>query len=427
MRNFDFFKAYYLQGNLNKMLQNIFATLLIFLCSGAVGLVFGQTPEGGVKPTYVVGDVAAIGDKKFTVSTKTGPVNIIIADKTTYKRASAENLSLTTATPGALTDISVGDKLTVSGFPTADGKSITARTVYFVTKADVAAKNAKESAEWSKRGIAGKVMAVNQQTNQIDVEIRSLTGSTNLKLTPKSDAKYLRYAPDSERFNEAKDSSFAEVKAGDMIRALGDKSTDGTAFTADKVLTGAFQTVAGTVKSVDVAKNEVVITNLQTKKDVTIVVSDTSLLKRYPAEMAERMAGFQTGAGGARPIGQGGGARPAGPPAGDGKPVVVTQGGDGQGRGGFGGPRPGGAGGGGNIDEMLDKFPTIKPGDLKVGDMIAVSSTKNASVDRIRAIKLLAGVEPFLRMAQATSGRGRNGQGVEQGFSIPGLDGIGFP
>ena len=239
-------------------------------------------------------------------------MDIIITDKTNFKRASAENLSLTTATTGRITDISVGDKLTVSGFPAADGKSMPARTVYFVTKADIAAKNAKETAEWQTRGIAGKVVTVNTQTNQINVEIRSLTGSTKLTLTPKTDARYLRYAPDSERFNEAKDSTFAEVKAGDMIRALGDKSSDGTAFTAEKVLTGAFQTVAGTVKSINVEKNEVVISNLQTKKEVTIVVTDTSLLKKYPAEMAERMAGFQMGGGGARPGGQGGGARPAG-------------------------------------------------------------------------------------------------------------------
>ena len=142
--------------------------------------------------------------------------------------------------------------------------------------------------------------------------------------------------------------------------------------------------------------------------------------------MAERMAGFQAGGmgGGARPVGQGGGARPVGQP---GAQPPGQPGGQPGGRGGFGGGPAGG--GGGNIDEMLDRFPTIKPVDLKVGDMIAVSSTKNTSVDRIRAIKLLAGVEPFLRLAQAANGRGgRNGQGgVEQGFSIPGLDGIGFP
>jgi hypothetical protein len=87
---------------------------------------------------------------------------------------------------------------------------------------------------------------------------------------------------------------------------------------------------------------------------------------------------------------------------------------------------PGGAGGG-NIDDMIERFPNITVADLKVGDMIALSSTKNGAADKIKAIKLLAGVEPFLRMAAATSGGGRRGGGVEGGFSIPGLDGIGFP
>ena len=75
---------------------------------------------------------------------------------------------------------------------------------------------------------------------------------------------------------------------------------------------------------------------------------------------------------------------------------------------------------------MLDRFPTITLADLKVGDMIAIASTKNGNIDRITAIKLLAGVEPFLRMAQGTTG-GRRGQGVDGGFSIPGLDGVSFP
>ena len=62
--------------------------------------------------------------------------------------------------------------------------------------------------------------------------------------------------------------------------------------------------------------------------------------------------------------------------------------------------------------------------------MVAISSSKvsatTAAPARINAIKLLAGVEPFLRMAQTSNGRGR-GQGVDTGFSIPGLDGVGFP
>jgi murein DD-endopeptidase MepM/ murein hydrolase activator NlpD len=35
-----------------------------------------------------------------------------------------------------------------------------------------------------------------------------------------------------------------------MMRAAGEKGADGTTFTADEVISGAFQTIAGTVKSV---------------------------------------------------------------------------------------------------------------------------------------------------------------------------------
>jgi hypothetical protein len=143
------------------------------------------------------------------------------------------------------------------------------------------------------------------------------------------------------------------------------------------------------------------------------------------------MAQFQTmqaGGGGVMP-GQGA-ARPAQPSQTGGEqnaagqnPNRTRQGGD-VNRGGAGGMR------GGNIDDMLERFPTISINDLKVGDMIAVSSTKNqnassVSIERVNAIKLLSGVEPFLKVAQqtATTGGGqRGGAGQNTSLQIPGLD-----
>lgn len=211
-----------------------------------------------------------------------------------------------------------------------------------------------------------------------------------------------------------------------MVRALGDKSSDGASFAAEEVVSGAFQTTAGTVKSVDVEKNEIVVADLQTKKDVTIALGGASMLKKFPAEMAERLAGAQGGANG----GNGGGMRPPGQGQ-AGPPNRSWEGNRPQG--GEPGQAPNGRGfngRGGGIDEMLERFPNITAADIKVGDMVAISSSKvsatTAAPARINAIKLLAGVEPFLRMAQTSNGRGR-GQGVDTGFSIPGLDGVGFP
>jgi hypothetical protein len=390
------------------MLRNTAFLILFLLSVGVVSSAVGQT----VKPSVIAGDVTSITEKTATVASKTGPIEIIFTDQTVFKKVSAVNPDFKTAANGARTDIGVGDKLTVTGFLAADGKSLPARNVYFITKADVAAKNAKESEEWRRRGIAGKVSNVNVQTGQVTVEVRGLTGSTNAVITPKEGAEFLKYAPDSIRFDEAVKSSLPEINVGDMLRALGDKSADGTSFSAERVITGAFQTIAGTVTSVDPAKNEVVIKNLKDKKEMTVAISDFTVIKKFPVEMAERLAGGgmggpRPGGGGnvqVRPVNPGGQAQPAGP--GGGRPMMMG-----------GGPA-------GSVDDMIERFPSIPASALVPGDMIAFSSSKNGNTDKVRAIKVLAGVEPFIRMAQASSG-GRRGQGVDGGFSIPGLDSIG--
>jgi hypothetical protein len=259
------------------------------------------------------------------------------------------------------------------------------------------------------------VTAVDQLAGKITVEQRGLVGSTSIVVTPKENIKYLRYAPDSIKFSEAKASTISEIKPGDMMRALGDKASDGTTFAAEEIVSGAFQTHAGTVKSVDTAKNEVIVTDLASKKDVTIAIIPTSVLKQFPQEMAQRMAQFQMG-------GQGGGFRPAG--QGNNPPASAQTNSPNP-----AGPRPGFGGGarGGGIDDMLDRFPNITAADLKAGDIIAVSSTRGDNPDRITAIKLLSGVEPFLRAAQMSAAARGGRQDRTLDLNIPGLDGFGTP
>ncbi|HMJ09597.1 MAG TPA: hypothetical protein VK468_11365, partial [Pyrinomonadaceae bacterium] len=386
------------------MRKNILLILFITAAAAIPAFAQGQT-AASLKPSVVTGDVASISDAKIVLTTKDGSLDVTLSDKTVYKRVRPEDPAVKSAVTAVHSDIGVGDKLMVTGIFSDDKKVLPARSVYLMTKSDIAQKNQNESEKWKTRGVSGKVTAVDPQTNQITVEVRGLANTSTVVLTPKADAKFLRYAPNSVKFSEAVASSFSDLKAGDMIRALGDKSADGAAFAAEEIVSGAFQTIAGTVKSVDAAKNEVVITNAQTKKDVTIDLSLASVIKKFPEEMATRMAQLQ-----------GGGARPAqnGAPAAGSAPA-----GGGQGRGG---------GRSGGIDEMLDRFPNITAADLKAGDVIAVSSTKTQNPDRVMAIKMLAGVEPFLKIAQAANSggqRGGRGSQTDGGFTIPGLDGFG--
>ena len=98
--------------------------------------------------------------------------------------------------------------------------------------------------------------------------------------------KVLRYPPDSiPKYSDAKRSSFEEVKVGDQLRALGDKSTDGLRLTPEEVVFGTFKIAGGTVTAVDLAANTITINDLQTKKPMTIVLKPDTVVRRFTGMM----------------------------------------------------------------------------------------------------------------------------------------------
>ena len=87
-------------------------------------------------------------------------------------------------------------------------------------------------------------------------------------------------------------------------------------------------------------------------------------------------------------------------------------------------------GGGGNIQEMLERLPTIALADVKVGDTIIVSSTKGADPTRLTAITLVSGADALLNMIaarQQTQPGGQTapnpsaglGSGIQFGMGLP--------
>jgi hypothetical protein len=394
------------------MRKILFLSFFIALFGGIVSSVSAQT-ESAIKSSLISGEVISVSTEKIVLQTKDGSLDAILSDKTIYKRALPENPK--TLVDSTFSEIGVGDKVVVSGIPATDKKTIPTRTVYLMTKSDISQKQTKELGEWKTRGVSGKITAVNPQTKEITITTPGLMGAKTTVLTPKDNADFLRYAQDSVSYNEAKKSSFTEIAVGDSIRALGDKSEDGATFKAEKILTGAFQTVVGTVTAVNAEKGEITINNIQTKKDMTIVVDKSSLLKQFPAEMAQRMAQMQT-------MMASGGGNMIRPPQGTTQQGnQTTQQNPNQNQMNQGG----GNRGGGSLDDMLERFPTITVADLKVGEMIAVNSSKTTNQERITAIKLVSGVEPFTKVPQAATGGNRqgNGGGVNSNFSIPGFDG----
>ena len=91
------------------------SSVLLLIATSALSLLAQAT---SMKPSVVTGEVTSLGDGKIVLMTKDGSLDVLLSDKTVYKRVPPENPDPKAAVASALSDIGVGDKLLVTGiFP----------------------------------------------------------------------------------------------------------------------------------------------------------------------------------------------------------------------------------------------------------------------------------------------------------------------
>jgi hypothetical protein len=391
----------------------------VVLCSVGLGAQLRAQAPAALKS--VVGEITSIdgANKQIKLKGDDGVAyTIILGDATSFLRVAPGEKDLKKASKIAFSDVMVGDR----ALALEKDSTVPARAVVIMTKGDLAQKHEQDRADWQKRGMVGVVASLDAAAKQVTITTRGRDPKT--VTIDASAANFRRYSPDSIKFDDAKPSAFTDLQVGDTVRALGDKNEDGAHLKAEEVVSGAFETIAGTVDSVDAAANEVHITNLQTKKPVVVRINPDSQMRRLDPTMAAALArrlrpdaagGAQTVAAGGKPSAEGNAA--AGTP---GNPGVTpgtpgSPGGDQGGPGGFrGGPGgPGGPGGGrrfgggagGDLQQILDKAPQLSLSELKKGDAVIVSSSKGPNDSSVTAFSLVAGVEPFLAAAPRTAGQ----------------------
>ena len=373
--------------------------VIAFSTTQAISISPQQPSDPAIKQTSVIGKVTEINAAAGTLTIKTDAGSVVLvntSEKTTFDRMPPGVSDRTKAIKTSLTEITVGDGIYARGFVAADRKSVPAQQVIVVSQSDVAQKQEKERMEWRRRGVSGIVASTNPTTKEVTITSRSLMGGPQSVVIPISDkTKVLRYPPDSiPKYSDAKRSSFEEVKVGDQLRALGDKSADGLRLTPEEVVFGTFKIAGGTVTAVDAATNTITINDLQTKKPMTIVLKPDTVVRRF--------TGMMGGPGG--PPG-------GGPPAGGAPPQGQPQGpGAGQRPGGAGPGGPPAGGGGPSMADLIERLPTIAITEIKVGDMIIMSTLPGADQNRLTAVSMVTGVEPLLTMIaqrQAAGGQPR--------------------
>jgi hypothetical protein len=261
------------------------------------------------------------------------------------------------------------------------------------------------------------ITALKPETKEITISNRTIAGTQSVVIPIGDNTEMRRYAPDSIKFGDAKPSNFSELKVGDQLRALGERTEDPLRFKPEKVVTGSFRTVGGVVTAVNPATGEIKINELEKKTPLTIVIKNDAVLRRFSAEGG---LGFGRGPGGPGGPAPGAGAGAGGGQPGQGAPAARPQGAGGPGGGGPGGPR--------NINDMLERLPTISIADVKVGDTIIVSSTQGVDPTRLTAISMVAGADALLAMLAPRPQPGQAAPNPAAGLGSSGITfGIGLP
>jgi len=357
---------------MDKLMQRIFTVAVIL----TIAMVQLPSPRGqdqqasnAQKAESVIGVVVEIDQAAGRISIKTdaGRTIAISTDPNTVcLRIPAGEKTLAKAVPIQFADIATGDR--VLGHGATAGTQFLAQRLVVMPKAEVEKKRERDLEEWKRRGIGGIVRELNAQTGQINLELRG-AGPSGRVIVQTARAGFRRYASGSLRFEDAQPSAFAEVKLGDQLRALGDKSGDAGSLTAEEIVFGSFKTIGVTVIEVDAQKNEIKATTLDQKKPIVITINRDSVLHRISPPVAAAIAqkAGKPAPGSAALAGQ--------------KPTVI------------------------DVQQMVETLPSISLADIKPGDVLAVTGAIESDESRLVAIKLAAGVDLVLRAMAPQPGR----------------------
>ncbi|MBV9936955.1 MAG: hypothetical protein JO150_00505 [Acidobacteriaceae bacterium] len=387
-----------------------FQFLAVCLFAAIFPLAGQDTTPAQTKPTeHILGTVSTVDTSAGTVSVKedkTGTLySIQLQNTKTLLKVPPGATDLKSATRITANDLAPGDRVDVRGFKAeSDPNGIAARSVILMSGRDVQQMRQQEATAWQ-RSTGGVVNSIDTAGQKLMITARTPEGPKPITVDA-GKAQLIRYSP--EHPQTPSPSQFADIQVGDQVKIIGEKSSDDASITAQKIYSGSFRTVAGTISSLSADGKSMVIKDLATKQPVTVTLENESAVRRLPPPMAYMLARrFNPDFKGALP-----GAEPtSGAPAGvTNAPAPPThewnhpEGGGGPGAapggGGPGGGFPRMRGANGDLSQMLDRLPKMAVTDLKSGDAVIVSGSPSpANKTVVLASNVIAGVEPIFQSA----------------------------
>jgi hypothetical protein len=359
--------------------------LVLLLASAPLAL---RAQDGGgasaatARSSRVLGRVRAIAGPRLTVASDGGAeVAVQVGTSARLLQLAPGETDLKSAVPIALGEVQVGDRVLAKGSPSADG-AIEATLVVVMKQQEIAQRHREQMEDWQLRSVGGLVQEVDAGARTISIRVHGPAGSRTVLLRTSPQTLYMRYPPDSVKWEEATASSFAEIRPGDQLRARGTRSADGGEMAVEEIVAGRFRYLSGPILALDAGAGTITVDDLRTKQPVTVTITGESRMKRLPPEMAEMLAkqwkAGKQAANGAIP--------------GDGSEKAPDA----------------------ELNQMLARLPSIAAQDLMQGEVVMIVSTigsaaqpdseaAEASKQKLPfVLTLLSGVEPLLRASPAS-------------------------
>jgi hypothetical protein len=369
-----------------------------------------DTPPPAKQPLdHILGAVTAVDDAAHTVTVKddkTGASQtILLANTKTLLKVEPGAKDLKSAVRITADDLEVGDRVDVRGVKTEAADTLAARSVVLMSARDLQQAHQAQAAAWQ-HATAGVVSAVDAATGKITLNVRSADGPKPVTVETSSATEFTRYTPDNPKTPAP--SQLAQIQTSDQVRVIGEKSEDGSTIKAQRVYSGAFHTLSGTITAIGADGKSLSVKDLATKKTVQISLNDDSSIRKLPTPMAMMLARRFNPSykppDGATPAAAGQPAAPGGAPP--------ANGGWQHGQG--GGMRSG------DISQMLERVPKIELAELKAGDAVVISGVSlGADNSRLLATGVIAGVEPILQSAPQRQGQSLGGDWGMGEMAVP--------
>jgi len=329
-----------------------------------------QTP-GAAGVTRKTGAVKSIQGNTIVLQDDAGQqIKVTIQENARILRVAPGQTDLKSAVPMTAAEIQTGDRMLVRGQAGDSADSLLASAVIVMRKGDVAQKQQQERMEWQRHGTGGIVTSIEGGAGTVNLSVTP-TQNVEVKTTPQTG--FLRYAPNSVKFEDANKSSFSDIKIGDQLRARGTRSADGKELTADEVISGTFRNIAGTITGIDADTSTVTVKDVLGKKSVKVKIAADTQMRKLPEQLAQRIGFFlkspEAAQAAAARFQQRGGSAAGGQRAGGGAP---------------------------DFQQMINRLPAVTLADLKKEEAVMIVSTPGTGNSEVTAITLLSGVEPIL-------------------------------